>query len=83
MRGSIKLKRWLPFRATQVIAPGVGFIWRARVACLISGYDQHGHETVDGITIPTRGSVGWHYGEPGWTAGEFFRFHLTDIDPVH
>ncbi len=193
MRGSIKLKRWLPFRATQVIAPGVGFIWRARVAGLVTGYDQHvdgrgamqwkmarlftvadfagpditrssagreaaesvwlptammpecgvewsaaddrrptgriptmsgatdvsyeididgkirsvalprwgdpkgtgefglhtfggemsHHETVGGITIPTRGAVGWHFGEPGWDDGEFFRFRLTAIDPVH
>jgi hypothetical protein len=192
MRGHIKLNRWLPFRATQVIAPGVGFVWRARVAGLIRGYDRaidsrsdmhwklgglitvaegsgadvtrsaagreageamwlptallprfglewsatddchavariptvseaidvryeidslghvrsvalprwgdpdnngqfavHAfggpmseHETFDGVTIPTRGAVGWHFGEPGWEAGEFFRFHITDFELV-
>ena len=41
MRGSIKLNgRWLPFRARQVIAPGIGFLWQARVAGLIHGYDR-------------------------------------------
>lgn len=32
MHGSIKLGRWLPFRARQVLNPHVGFIWAARVA---------------------------------------------------
>ena len=32
MRGSIKLGRWLPFRARQVLRPHDGFIWAARVA---------------------------------------------------
>jgi hypothetical protein len=40
MHGSIKLNRWLPFRASQIIAPGVGFLWRAHVAALIEGYDR-------------------------------------------
>ena len=44
MRGSIRIGRWLPFRATQVIAPSVGFLWRARVAGIIEGYDR----SVDG-----------------------------------
>jgi len=50
MRGSIKLNRWLPFRATQIIAPGVGFVWRARVGGLIKGYDRY----VDG-----EGEMSW------------------------
>ena len=37
------------------------------------------HRTFDGVTIPTRGSVGWHFGEPDWTSGEFFRFQITDL----
>jgi len=192
MHGSIKLNRWLPFRASQIIAPGVGFLWRAHVAALIDGYDRsiggegemrwklarlftvasgsgpdisrssagreaaeafwvptsllprfsvqwraddkghaiasvptatettdvtydvnlegtvqslalrrwgdpdgtgryafHSfggvmteHKTFGGVTIPTRGSVGWHFGEPGWTSGEFFRFQIDDFEPV-
>ncbi|WP_024793186.1 DUF6544 family protein [Tomitella biformata] len=45
MRGTIKLRRWLPFRARQILAPTTGFIWRARVAGLISGYDQYFEES--------------------------------------
>jgi hypothetical protein len=41
MRGSIRLSRWLPFRARQVLAPHEGFIWAARVAGVISGSDQY------------------------------------------
>lgn len=42
MRGEIKLKRWLPFTATQVIAPAVGMRWQARVGrfpVVVSGFD--------------------------------------------
>src|SRR4051794_36820214 len=38
-RGSIRINRWLPFRASQVIAPGQGFVWVARVVGLIEGHD--------------------------------------------
>ena len=41
MRGQIKLGRWLPFRAHQVLDPHVGFIWSARAAGVISGYDRY------------------------------------------
>jgi hypothetical protein len=42
MRGSIKLgKRWLPFRAHQVLAPHHGGVWAARVAGVVSGADQY------------------------------------------
>ena len=37
MRGSIKVGRWLPFRARQVLDPRRGFVWRARAAGLIAG----------------------------------------------
>jgi len=189
MRGWIRIKGWLPFRASQVIAPGRGFVWAARVAGLIEGHDlfvdgagemewklmrlfavargsgtdvsrsaagreageafwlptallprfgvewtatpdgqavarvptstetvdvtydlnplgrvesiafqrwgdpggtgsfalrsfggtMRDHRTFDGVTIPTRGSVGWHFGERNWTSGEFFRFQITDL----
>lgn len=192
IRGTIKLNRWLPFRSTEVIAPGAGFVWRARVAGVINGYDRfvdgHGemrwrllglltvssgsgpdvsrsaagreagealwlptallprsgvewpagdnglaiarmrtatgpvdieyridrnglvesvvldrwgdpddtgsfgfhrfggtmrqHRTFEGVTIPTMGSVGWHFGEEKWASGEFFRFHVTSAHLV-
>ena len=37
MRGSIRLGRWLPFRAEQVLNPHEGFVWLARVAGVIAG----------------------------------------------
>jgi hypothetical protein len=39
MRGHIKVGRWLPFRAHEVLAPHRGFLWQARAAGLIGGYD--------------------------------------------
>ncbi len=193
MRGSIRLNdRWLPFRASQVVAPGLGFVWTARVAGLIRGFDRYvenagdmrwkllgllvvssasgpdvtrsaagreagerfwlpttllpasgvewwalddahpvarvraasgpidvryeidragqvqslelsrwgdpdstgtfgshsfggemtEHQTFEGVTIPTRGAVGWHFRQPGWESGEFFRFQITDFHLV-
>ena len=40
MRGQIKLGRWLPFRARQLLAPRHGTVWRARVGWVISGSDR-------------------------------------------
>ena len=39
MHGSIKIGRWLPFRAEEVLAPREGFVWAARVAGAIRGAD--------------------------------------------
>lgn len=39
MRGRIKIGRWLPFRAREVLTPHLGFIWAARAAGIISGSD--------------------------------------------
>jgi hypothetical protein len=41
MRGRIKVGRWLPFRATQVLSPHLGFVWSARVGGVISGSDSY------------------------------------------
>lgn len=41
MHGQLKLRRWLPFHAQQVLAPHRGFVWRARAAGVISGYDAY------------------------------------------
>lgn len=192
MRSSIKLGRWLPFRAHQVLNPRVGYIWAARVGWVITGYDRyfngigkmrwklgglltvahaegtetsrsaagrggaeaiwlptallprHGvrwtatddthitahhqidgtpvdlHLTLDnnggiqslvfdrwgdpdqtgrwgwhpfggeitdqrtfaGLTIPSCGRLGWHYGTDRWPEGEFFRYEITDLRQV-
>ena len=41
MTGQIKIGRWLPFRAQEVLSPHRGFVWRARVAGLIVGSDRY------------------------------------------
>ena len=41
MRGQIKVGRWLPFRARQVLSPGRGFVWTARAAGVIAGSDRY------------------------------------------
>ncbi|MCU1378263.1 MAG: hypothetical protein JWN29_1246 [Acidimicrobiales bacterium] len=41
MRGHIKLGRWLPFRARQLLAPCFGTVWQARVAGVVSGSDRY------------------------------------------
>ena len=41
MRGSIKLGRWLPFRARQLLVPSLGTVWEARVAGVITGSDRY------------------------------------------
>jgi hypothetical protein len=51
MRGHIKVGRWLPFRARQLLSPHHGFVWAARVAGgVIAGADRY----VDGA-----GGMGW------------------------
>jgi hypothetical protein len=41
MRGQIKIGRWLPFRARQLLAPRFGTVWEARVAGVIPGSDRY------------------------------------------
>jgi hypothetical protein len=41
MRGRIKIGRWLPFRARQVLDPHHGFVWAARTAGMITGSDRY------------------------------------------
>lgn len=41
MRGQIKVGRWLPFRARQVLSPHRGFWWAARAGGLIAGWDRY------------------------------------------
>ncbi|MBK9178603.1 MAG: hypothetical protein IPM45_03325 [Acidimicrobiales bacterium] len=35
MHGTIKLGPWVPFRATEVLVPGSGFVWRADAGLLL------------------------------------------------
>ncbi|MBA3288896.1 MAG: hypothetical protein H0U21_12910 [Acidimicrobiia bacterium] len=52
MRGHIKLGRWMPFRATELLnAPRV--VWRARVAGVITGSDRY---------VDERGTMSWKLG---------------------
>ena len=190
MRGRIKIGRWVPFTARQVISPHVGFVWAARAAGIVTGSDRfvdgHGemdwrlfglirvmqgsgpdvsrsaagraaaeavwvptsllpgfgvewsaegddrisaryqiagypvrvdfsttseglirsaiferwgdpdgtgefgahpfggdfsaHATFNGVTIPSEGRLGWHYGTDRWSEGEFFRYRITDLE---
>ena len=192
MRGRIKVGRWLPFRAHQVLNPHHGFVWTARAAGIIAGCDRYldgngrpgleapgpahrgprpgprrrperrrlgrrrghlaahrpaaplrgalvgrvrrpgdgrlqgrghpggapaaagcgrpdrvaglrrwgdpdnrgsfgwhrfggeftGYGSFQGLTIPCSGRLGWFYGQDRWPAGEFFRYQLTDLEPV-
>lgn len=44
MEGEIRISRWLPFRAVQLHAPPVGYIWAARAKLgplRISGFDRY------------------------------------------
>lgn len=41
MRGSIKIGRWLPFSARQLLAPRMGTVWEATVAGIIRGSDRY------------------------------------------
>jgi hypothetical protein len=41
MRGRIKIGRWLPFRAEQLLAPRHGTVWMATVGGVIRGSDRY------------------------------------------
>jgi hypothetical protein len=192
MRGRIRVGRWLPFRARQVLSPREGFVWTARAAGVIAGGDRYldgagavrwrlaglvtvaagdgpdvsrsaagragaegiwlptallprfgvrwsapapdrvtaafavgetpvelelrldeagravalafdrwgdpdgggesgwhrfggelgGHAGFAGLTIPAAGRLGWHPGGDRFQAGEFFRYRITELDPV-
>jgi hypothetical protein len=41
MRGQLKLGRWMPFRARQVLAPRSGFRWSARAGGVLTGFDRY------------------------------------------
>jgi hypothetical protein len=46
------------------------------------GGEFTGYRSFRGLTIPSAGRLGWFYGEDRWPVGEFFRYRLTDLEPV-
>jgi hypothetical protein len=50
MRGSIRVGRWIPFRAREVLDPRRGFVWTARAGGVVTGSDRY----LDG-----RGAMRW------------------------
>ena len=43
------------------------------------GGEFSAHRTFAGLTIPSRGRLGWDYGTSRWPAGEFFRYGITEL----
>jgi hypothetical protein len=41
MSGTIRIGRWLPFTAREVLTPLSGFVWSARAAAVITGSDRY------------------------------------------
>jgi hypothetical protein len=41
MRGHIKIGRWVPFHARQLLAPRYGFQWTARAGGVLTGFDRY------------------------------------------
>jgi Family of unknown function (DUF6544) len=41
MRGQIKIRRWVPFQARQLLAPRHGFQWSARAGGVLTGFDRY------------------------------------------
>jgi hypothetical protein len=56
---------------------GAGTFGAHRFGMVVTGRERFG-----GLTVPSAGSVGWHPGTPRWSTGEFFRYHLTSLEPV-
>ena len=46
------------------------------------GVEVTGHRSFAGLTVPARGTAGWHYGTDRWTEGAFFRFEITGHEPL-
>jgi hypothetical protein len=43
------------------------------------GGDVTGYRSFDGLTIPSKGRLGWFFGTNRWTEGEFFRYEITEL----
>jgi hypothetical protein len=72
MRGQIKVGRWLPFRARQVLDPHRGFVWTARAAGLIAGVDRYLDDAGRIVSLQC----------DRWEQGEFFRYRITGLEPA-
>jgi hypothetical protein len=46
------------------------------------GGDFTAHAAFNGVTIPTEGRLGWHYGTDRWNEGEFFRYRITNLELI-
>ena len=46
------------------------------------GGEFTGYRSFQGLTIPSQGRLGWFFGQDRWLAGEFFRYQITDLEPV-
>jgi Family of unknown function (DUF6544) len=55
---------------------GSGFGWH-RFGGEVTGYASFG-----GLTIPSAGRLGWCWGSDRWAEGEFFRYRITELQPV-
>jgi hypothetical protein len=77
MRGSSKVGRWLPFRARQVLSPNHGFVWSASAAAFTVGETPVELE----LRLDEAGRV-VSLAFDRWVAGEFFRYRITELDPV-
>jgi len=55
---------------------GDGFRWHR------FGGEITGHASFGGLTIPSAGRLGRHPGEDRFTDGEFFRYRITELQPV-
>jgi hypothetical protein len=43
------------------------------------GGEITGRHTFSGLTIPSKGRVGWYFGTDRWPASEFFRYEITRL----
>lgn len=43
------------------------------------GMEATAHRTFSGVTIPSAGRAGWHYGTDRWPDGIFFEYEITDL----
>jgi hypothetical protein len=46
------------------------------------GLEATAHRTFDGVTIPSGGLAGWHWGTDRWPDSAFFRYEITGLEPI-
>ncbi len=46
------------------------------------GMEATSCDTFAGLTIPSSGQAGWHYGTDRWPDGIFFRYEITALEPA-